>query len=645
MLIITFVILKKFEPLNFFYIDLFVKKVLLIKSNQSTLNNSIKTILLFDSTLDIKEIQNHQFYEIITFDYDSHILLLKNKIPHKISDNFIPLKLLNKFENKMYDFTKWYEINDFSQIIIIDGINLGELFYFEFRKQFVEFFKKFLELTQIIASYPNFNFLASDTIYDIFKPLTNNIQKIVSKTEKMSIFNYVDVPLKIGPKIFTIKLTRKQVAKISTVLNKICQTFLLRKKINKNYDTVLLVNFSTLKNENFLLATSNAKLNIIKYDRSLPSIWNKKTLNIIRKSNTISENESTISNNNTLQKIKELENFFNLRLEQLMEHESLENFFSLENSTFWPSLKPLFTRICKHQFTKAAREIELTTNLFKKFSFSKIVLFNESNIVEQIIINFAKKQQIPVILAQHGLHFDTNERYTENYFQRVIPKNSDYFLAWGNSFKNYLINNHIESDKIKVIGSSFFDKLFQTKNLSSYNSENILLASDPLAFNRIIDLSIHQKELYRNTIEKICKIVSQNDKKLIIKTHPQKNQHEQEIAKKIDPNIKVFYSGDIHELIKLSDLVIATDVTTVILEAMIMQKPVISIRIKEHYGKLEIFNYCTQIPLNSLDSWIESFYNDSEIRNKMIIEGNKFLKIYFENQGNASNEILKFLET
>jgi len=49
--------------------------------------------------------------------------------------------------------------------------------------------------------------------------------------------------------------------------------------------------------------------------------------------------------------------------------------------------------------------------------------------------------------------------------------------------------------------------------------------------------------------------------------------------------------------------------------------------------------------LNSLDSWIESFYNDSEIRNKMIIEGNKFLKIYFENQGNASNEILKFLET
>ena len=65
---------------------------------------------------------------------------------------------------------------------------------------------------------------------------------------------------------------------------------------------------------------------------------------------------------------------------------------------------------------------------------------------------------------------------------------------------------------------------------------------------------------------------------------------------------------------------------------------------KEHYGKPEIFNYCNQIPLDSLDSWIKSFYNNSEIKNDLIVKGNKFLKIYLENQGNASHELLKFLE-
>ena len=231
----------------------------------------------------------------------------------------------------------------------------------------------------------------------------------------------------------------------------------------------------------------------------------------------------------------------------------------------------------------------------------------------------------------------------ENKFGRIIPQKSDFFITWGEIFKNYLIKNSISQDKIKSLGSLFFDKLQLENNLSD-TSNQILLASDPLAFNRPIDLTISQKNLYQNTIEHICTIVSQKNKKLIIKTHPQKNQNEQEIAKEIDPTIKVYYSGDIHPLIKSSDLVIVTDVTTVILEAMIMQKPVISIRLKEHYGKPEIFNYCKQISLDSLDSFIKSFYSSSKIKNDMISNGNKFLKIYLQNYGHASQELLKFLQ-
>ena len=333
-----------------------------------------------------------------------------------------------------------------------------------------------------------------------------------------------------------------------------------------------------------------------------------------------------------------------MKIQSIISSKDLEKFFSLNELNFWKQIKPVLLQLCTKRFLDAAKEIELAKTLLNKYSFSKILLSHESGMTEQIILQFAKKQKIPIFVIQHGLFFDSNQMINENNFQRTIPKKSDYFLVWGDYMKNYLLNNNIEFNKIKVIGSIFLDGLFQKNFLSTNNSESILLASDPLAFNRIIDLSINQKELYDKTIEEISKITSSINKKLIIKTHPQKNQNEEDITKNINPSIVVNHSGDIHPLIESSDLVIVTDISTVIVETMIMQKPVISIRVKEHYGKPEILNYCTQIPLESLDSWLKLFYKDPEIRINLIKKGNEFLNKHIQNHGNASSELLKFLE-
>ena len=262
---------------------------------------------------------------------------------------------------------------------------------------------------------------------------------------------------------------------------------------------------------------------------------------------------------------------------------------------------------------------------------------------EQIVSFFAKKNNVPTFQIQHGVYYDSLEMKNENEFWRLICAKSDFFIAWGDIYKNYYLKNSVNPNKIEVLGASFFDSLFLEANHSK-SCDHILLASDPLAFNRLVDLTVFQKELYQNTIEQISKIISKQNKKLIIKTHPQKNQNEKEIVNKIDPKIDVFYSGDIHPLINSADLVIDTDMSTVILEAMILQKPVISIRMKDHYGVPEIFNYCTQIPLDSLESWLMNFYRRPELKNELISKGNRFLELYFKNQGNASNEILKYLE-
>jgi len=74
-----------------------------------------------------------------------------------------------------------------------------------------------------------------------------------------------------------------------------------------------------------------------------------------------------------------------------------------------------------------------------------------------------------------------------------------------------------------------------------------------------------------------------------------------------------------------------------------MQKPVISIRIKEHYGIPDIFDYCPQISLDSLDSWLKSFYTNPAIKNDLIAKGNEYVDYYITNHGKASKSLLKLL--
>ena len=601
-------------------------------------------ILMIDSNLDFSDYQSFlSSSKVITLDYFSHNELSNRNIPHEISDDFLNIDELKNLENHIYELINWYSIDEISKIITDDGINLGELFYTEFRTELTQFLKNYLEIYNFFQEKTNCSFLVSDNISKIISKFSNHFHIIKSTKKNEQFFSTVDVPIKLGKKHYTIKLNQKNASKLKNIFDKFSNGF-LNNKINNNFKTILITDFTTLKTENFLMSSKNFDLNIIKYDRRIPSIWNKKTFEIIKKSKCIIENESTLLNNELKDKLNEKKYDFEKKLNSILLKESiLSNHFSINGESFWDALKPLFITLCKKYFFEAAQGIVQGKELFKKYSFSKILLFNEASMTEQIIISLSKQHKIPTFQIQHGLYFDSLEMVPENKFSRLIPQKSDFFITWGKFFKKYLVNNLIHPDQIINLGSLFFDKL-SFENTYANTSEQILLASDPLAFNRPIDLSINQKNIYSNTIEEICKIISQNNKKLFIKTHPQKNQYEKEIAEKIDPSIQVFYSGDIHPLIKSSDLIITTDLSTVILEAMILQKPVISIRLKGHYGKPEIFNYCDQIPLKSLDSWIKSFYQNSEIKTNLIAKGNEFLKKYLENQGNASQELLKFLQ-
>ena len=150
---------------------------------------------------------------------------------------------------------------------------------------------------------------------------------------------------------------------------------------------------------------------------------------------------------------------------------------------------------------------------------------------------------------------------------------------------------------------------------------------------------------YDKIIENISKIVIRLEKNLTIKPHPSKIFNEKKIALKINKNIKIVTGGDIESLLPNCSVLITTNITTSILQALIMKKPVILIRTNSYYGTPHVLklNGCIEATLDNLESILIKLLSDEKYYRTTIESGNNFLSKYLSNSFNSSDEILKFL--
>ena len=122
-------------------------------------------------------------------------------------------------------------------------------------------------------------------------------------------------------------------------------------------------------------------------------------------------------------------------------------------------------------------------------------------------------------------------------------------------------------------------------------------------------------------------------------------------VKEIDPSIVIFHTKPIDVLIRESDLVLVIspegfDPSTVILESIILKKPVINLILDE---KLYDFSYerhkavLSITEKNDLQKIIMNLYDDSQYKNSLLLNGEKFLQDYLSNHGTASEIFAKEL--
>jgi len=261
-----------------------------------------------------------------------------------------------------------------------------------------------------------------------------------------------------------------------------------------------------------------------------------------------------------------------------------------------------------------------------------------------------RKKNIPIFLSSHGLSYETLEHnYCERrIFDGVDPILSDKFLLWGEKQLIFAKNYGIDSKKIEVIGSPVHDAIFEKQFNTKPTKDFVLLATSSPTNSMVNDLTVNTIEKYEKAIETICKTVIKQNKKIILKLHPfQEELDVTNLVKKIDPKIQVVKSSDIISLMHDCDIFVTIDVSTTILEAQILAKPVISVSIKDYgWGEAEIFSSksCLSVRIEEFENTLLQIMNDEQFTNKLIQSGKQFINQYFSHQGQSSKQLFKLIK-
>ena len=621
------------------------------------MNDNSKFIILFDSVLDfndLNEINAKNKSKIISFDYDTHKILKDKKINHEISDNYLSKKDLRMIQKTAYKVSEWFDTDEILEYISYQGVNVGSLIQDELINILVNYTKNFFELYKISKQFDNFTFFGSHIFCEIMKIFSKNTIKF--KNSKKESFEQlpldsIKMKMKIGTKNHSIEfgISKNLFKKLKIVSEKSTKLLLPKNNLVKEIDkNILIIEFNAIQYESFFDKMPNSNINFFMYNRRRPAFWNFQGYNLVKQSGCFVETESSLSDTNFKKTVSDGKLQMETKLLSLFSKESFfKSFFSLDGISFWLTFKSFFQEFLRKRTFEFIEEIELTKKLMEKYHFSSILILSEAGSNERIAIQLARQKQIPVCLLQHGAIYDTIEGYDMNVAQGVIPLKSDNYLCWGKTTEEYSKRVGINSEKIHSIGSPIFDKLRFDQRDSSKNDYLLLATSGPTKEDAS-DLTVEIIEKNISAIKKVCEFATKHNKKLIIKTHPSPDELDPSfISKQINSEIKVIKEGKISPLIQSCELLIVIDFSSVILDAHILRKPVISLSVKDNgWGIPPILknNSCLVSDIEKLSDDLKDVLNNKQIRNQLIKNGTKSSHEYLSYQNNGSNKLIGFLE-
>jgi len=254
------------------------------------------------------------------------------------------------------------------------------------------------------------------------------------------------------------------------------------------------------------------------------------------------------------------------------------------------------------------------------------------------LISVCRKHDIKTIGVQHGIIHDSHPLYmhdslhsTTNPSGFILP---DHLLLFGNITRDYLISlgyppealicfcntNFLHIEDLKDSRQEILDKLGIPKN-----KINIILSLPGLS-DYADSKQNYNIEILQNLLNNLT-----DDYFLMIKPHPADDDsvYENVLKNRQKSNARIV-KNNILELIVASDVQISTFSTTMI-DGMCMGVPVVQVKIDgvQYERPYDTFGAVLATNLENILPSIHKVMSEPNLRNKLIVNGRKFAKQYY----------------
>lgn len=597
--------------------------------------------------------------KIFSFDIFSQKLLEKLNLNQILADTLLTSKEREDIFDHVVSKIYWYENIEIPENLFIEGKNSLEMLDpLYLHQKLLVILLRFAIIKKIIKNENPEKIYVTSALSKIVSIFTDS-EIILLNSKSESTFDTFDLRFTILSKLFSIKISMKNFQKLKDFFESFAgKLFNLWLNPDAKKPIILLLEFDPTQYPKLLQFLKSSKHNVVLLNRRKSAMYNFNSIQQMKNSNSKIINFNKLLSSKEKSKIHSIQKQLDENIKNFWEKNDFTSFFSYGGHSYWNCIQDFFIEQYKtgtHEFVKIFFESKL---LFEKFNVKCILYQYESAIAENTLLSL--RNQTPSLLLRHGFSSYTKKtndlRWRYDTF-RFIHLNCDEILVWGNSDYDYYSSYLNNSTKLKIVGSPrheiFFEKLIE----NNIESKTILITTPPITeWSGLLDINValRYEKILRNLINDIKKIPNV---KIIGKLHPgwgwKFNDILIKIFKEIDPSIPVFSIKSIKQLISDSDLVVNitpedNEPSTVMLEGLIMKKPVIELSLDERNQNMEYDELHPIISLSyksNVEHYVLKVLNDPIFRKKISLKTNEFLTHYISNQKSVSEFLANYLKS
>ena len=307
--------------------------------------------------------------------------------------------------------------------------------------------------------------------------------------------------------------------------------------------------------------------------------------------------------------------------------------FSFDNVSFWLPIKKKLERAISDRIIEYMSLIHVTKDLFAHSNVKCILSLNVVGETEKTALALKPPQTVSIML-EHAFanYLPEFSRYNILSMYSLFPEK---IAVWGPIQKKYLLEQcNIDEERIIECGSPKHDLFKQDYKFETKTPKTILLCPRPIISNTGHKDSILYEKYY-DLLKRLINFLN-------------KNNHFEELA----PAAKINQLKPIQELIKISDIVVnispeGYDPSTIMLETMLLRKPIMNIILDEKIFDFEFQKQNAVISLRSSEDFkpiIKKILYDPIFQKQILKNEQIFINKYLMNFGNASSFLAQYIQ-